>query len=1350
MQPSLQKLLQKRIYDVLSHKYGLCLIVAGLFFCIGSLFMFGEALMEWSRDKYAAVFNSFSENIAGRSFQNRLCLPVPIDVVYTWVNGSDPELLMNLKRYKLELEKELNVSKSGPGKKKNEGKCTFSQCVQVRSVVLDPELRGTYTVDTLRSTADAFREAVEMFKVSYPIDNKLNYTVVTFGTDQQVMKVANLSYIVIDGQNHTINKAYITSDWTVEHSVLLHDTIIMSGFPHKYTPQRLKDSIPEKYRKGISKIDLHEDKGLAVLYVPVRADFDALLELTNLTLEGKSPTMNAANLIWDMSESIHGDVASASRFEDNEELRYSIRSLERFAPWIRHVYIVTNGQIPSWLNMDHPRVTIVTHQEIFVNQSHLPSFSSPAIESHIHRIPGLSDKFIYLNDDVMFGKEVWPDDFYTHSRGQKVYLSWPVPNCQEGCPSNWIRDGYCDKACNNSQCDWDGGDCEGSKTGGGQGGGNGGFYFNNNKQDSSKLYCASGCANNWIADKYCDQSCNVQNCGFDAADCGTENFHQLYGIQFEADKKEYFIPQGEFVFFLNLSSLLVDDAVITQASYNQSEALRTAAVAIKFKVMTVVLHENHNKTRLSFHLKGNRGDETSMFEYNFTMVVDPKVIPKADKNDTHVAAKEGKKETVADNSTEIVKAINVTDQPVFVFEDIPQRERAPHMKLDKVHVDVPDRNIKSVNLSALELPEDLKAEWEEAKAQFDEGDITEKGFNQLKSSIWQKLNSQKQARASDAAFDEQVLKNNLFHGEQQRGKEQVHEVKETKIGKEQVQKDVSHLAKEQVQTGKDSQLGKEAVQDGKESRLSKDPVQDGKESQLGKEPVQDGKESQLGKDPVQDGKESRLGKDPVQDGKKSQLGKEPVQDGKESRLGKDPVQDGKESEVGKEQEKGEEKLYDRDERVHGSHRSLLSIIQSNRPEGWTSDLFPNYGQPFHSASSNTSNKGDNLPPGVALENLFKPGGFKWERSGMFVELQKKKAELMQQQEYTSNGRTSGRSLSQFADSLRHVNKIYNKVFGYSARKVPSHMPHMIDKHIMTELHKRFPEEWDVTSAHRVRSSTDMQFAFSYFYYLMGVTRNVTAAEIFDMMDTDKSRVLSDREIRTLATRLYSLPLDLQTLTGLENVMMNCSKYLPEQLTKEVPEPPKESYYVADMPQVTRNLFINCEEIKELLAKNFKPQPLYQYEVVGDDSEVAFKMIKTNVSSVVGQLDDIRKNPKKFICLNDNIDHESEEAKTVKAVLVDFYESMFPIPSQFELPPDYRNRFLSMNELREWKKYRDWLKFWTNIALVLLVLFAIISFFGDKIEAVQRQYSRRRQPRPADTPGDSDNPSPSSKDTVLDV
>ena len=49
----------------------------------------------------------------------------------------------------------------------------------------------------------------------------------------------------------------------------------------------------------------------------------------------------------------------------------------------------------------------------------------------------------------------------------QIYLTWPVPNCQDGCPQSWIKDGYCDKACNNSECEWDGGDCAGGAGGAG-------------------------------------------------------------------------------------------------------------------------------------------------------------------------------------------------------------------------------------------------------------------------------------------------------------------------------------------------------------------------------------------------------------------------------------------------------------------------------------------------------------------------------------------------------------------------------------------------------------------------------------------------------------------------------------------------------------------------------------------------------------------------------------------------------------------------------------------------------------------------------------------------------------------
>ena len=105
---------------------------------------------------------------------------------------------------------------------------------------------------------------------------------------------------------------------------------------------------------------------------------------------------------------------------DNNELRYSLRSLEKYAPWIRKVYVVTNGQVPQWLNKKHPKVNLVQHKDIFPNSSHLPTFSSSAIECHLHRIPGLSRFFLYLNDDIIINQPISPFDFHDPVNGHKV------------------------------------------------------------------------------------------------------------------------------------------------------------------------------------------------------------------------------------------------------------------------------------------------------------------------------------------------------------------------------------------------------------------------------------------------------------------------------------------------------------------------------------------------------------------------------------------------------------------------------------------------------------------------------------------------------------------------------------------------------------------------------------------------------------------------------------------------------------------------------------------------------------------------------------------------------------------
>jgi hypothetical protein len=116
------------------------------------------------------------------------------------------------------------------------------------------------------------------------------------------------------------------------------------------------------------------------------------------------------------------------RFRDNDELRYNLRALERFFPGHGHVYLVTDGQVPSWLHASS-RLTVVNHSDL-LPANRLPTFDSGNIESHIHRIPGLSERFFYLNDDVFFGAPVRLDDWFW-SGG--IYAAWSDdPAVEEG------------------------------------------------------------------------------------------------------------------------------------------------------------------------------------------------------------------------------------------------------------------------------------------------------------------------------------------------------------------------------------------------------------------------------------------------------------------------------------------------------------------------------------------------------------------------------------------------------------------------------------------------------------------------------------------------------------------------------------------------------------------------------------------------------------------------------------------------------------------------------------------------------------------------------------------------------
>lgn len=105
------------------------------------------------------------------------------------------------------------------------------------------------------------------------------------------------------------------------------------------------------------------------------------------------------------------EIAGDCRFVEHDELKYSLRSLEKFAGWVNHIYIVTDGQVPTWLDRLHPKITIIDHKQI-IPEGYLPTFNSVVLEFYLHKIPGLSEHFLYANDDMLFGREVAPSFFF--------------------------------------------------------------------------------------------------------------------------------------------------------------------------------------------------------------------------------------------------------------------------------------------------------------------------------------------------------------------------------------------------------------------------------------------------------------------------------------------------------------------------------------------------------------------------------------------------------------------------------------------------------------------------------------------------------------------------------------------------------------------------------------------------------------------------------------------------------------------------------------------------------------------------------------------------------------------------
>lgn len=121
------------------------------------------------------------------------------------------------------------------------------------------------------------------------------------------------------------------------------------------------------------------------------------------------------------------------RYRDWNQFMYWFRSIEKYAPWVRYVYLITWGHIPEWLNKECPKLKIINHQD-YIPKKYLPTFSSIPIELNIYRISDLSEYFVYFNDDTLLSRPVKPEDFFDGGLPKYCALAIPTRNYEYNGP----------------------------------------------------------------------------------------------------------------------------------------------------------------------------------------------------------------------------------------------------------------------------------------------------------------------------------------------------------------------------------------------------------------------------------------------------------------------------------------------------------------------------------------------------------------------------------------------------------------------------------------------------------------------------------------------------------------------------------------------------------------------------------------------------------------------------------------------------------------------------------------------------------------------------------------------------
>lgn len=139
-------------------------------------------------------------------------------------------------------------------------------------------------------------------------------------------------------------------------------------------------------------------------------------------VDGSDREWRAEKALYDHGVNVDDD---DERYRDWDLLKYWFRGVEQFAPWVRKIHFITWGHLPKWLNTNHPKLHIVRHED-YIPQDYLPTFNSNVLEIFMHRIEGLSEQFVYFNDDFFLINKVQPTLFFRNDKPCDMLAFQPV------------------------------------------------------------------------------------------------------------------------------------------------------------------------------------------------------------------------------------------------------------------------------------------------------------------------------------------------------------------------------------------------------------------------------------------------------------------------------------------------------------------------------------------------------------------------------------------------------------------------------------------------------------------------------------------------------------------------------------------------------------------------------------------------------------------------------------------------------------------------------------------------------------------------------------------------------------